>query len=552
MKQFNINILVSTTYKDFTLIDDGIENYYLYYQDKEWDTFKESENTPQDIYKDNFGDNLTSSRVFTNEDKLRKHLPETQWIINSINTNLKELDPNSKLNILTRLLSTLKTTVKDKQTLKENIKNSSKAVRDKLLELNSLYDGKEVDYISLEEIEEETNKINENAYNEFNKLFNSYDNNWFDMLETELFDYVDNTENIFKGLINALSSLFGYSSRFIVVNGGAEVGKSEYIQTIKKLMPDFINLGSSTPASVRRQDTEAFNKKIVYLGDKGLKGTDDEEFKGLQEVFGGLITDKEFIRDIVVGNDVLQFNLKSDGLCVFYTQPYTNLKGFGAGDQYSTRSTFIIIKPVDDGLSVFLQDENKTNDFYEIHKGYIKHILNNPLDLTISDEVKTVIWQSSRDSLRTAKYLLGLFKAYCQYIQVGNPLETDVMKFLEIFKPKSEVTEIEFMVYEKLYNNLYVLKKDELESRLYDDGTVRNQYLLTQRTNREVKSFFTAKQIKTYFGNEFKRNKNLKDTIDNIPDILNNLFKAEYINRIESQHQWQNVYYIPYNKDMQK
>ena len=40
---------------------------------------------------------------------------------------------------------------------------------------------------------------------------------------------------------------------------------------------------------------------------------------------------------------------------------------------------------------------------------------------------------------------------------------------------------------------------------LYDD-------LLKTRTNRKSKSFFTAKQIKTYFKNDFKMNKNLKDT----------------------------------------
>ena len=107
--------------------------------------------------------------------------------------------------------------------------------------------------------ENEEKEILDN-YNAFKRLFCKY-NNWFDMLETELYDYVDNTENVFKGLINSLSALLGYGSRFIVVNGGAEVGKSEYINTIKKLMPDFINLGSSTPASVRRRNKEAFNKK---------------------------------------------------------------------------------------------------------------------------------------------------------------------------------------------------------------------------------------------------------------------------------------------------
>lgn len=534
----NRNIIVSKQSNDFTLLyDKGAKTYYLYYQDEEIIQLL-SKDRPKSLDDTLFGKGVKDIDKLNDEETTKRLFIEIQ---NKIK------DKSVSIRTLQNICGLLYSAEKHENRLKEYIEKSNPVIQDKIIQLSETY-GKdnETDGIEIED------KRAENNPDDFNKLFNSYDNNWFDMLETELYDYVDNTENVFKGLINALSSLFGYGSRFIVVNGGAEVGKSEYINTIKKLMPDFINLGSSTPASVRRQDNEAFNKKIVYLGDKGLKGTDDEEFKGLQEVFGGLITENEFIREIVVGNDVLKFNLKSDGVCVLYSQPYTNLQVFGAGDQYSTRSTFITVKPVNDGLSVFLQDENKTNNFYGIHKDYIRHILNNPIDLTISDEVKTVIWQSSRDSLRTAKYLLGLFKAYCQYIQVGNPLTTDVMEFLEVFKPKYEVTEIEYMIYERLYKSLYVLKKDEVENKLYEDGTVKNQYLLTQRTNRETKSFFTAKQIKTYFGNEFKRNKNLKDTIDNISDILNNLFKAEYINRTESQYQGQNVYYIPYNKDMQK
>ena len=86
-----------------------------------------------------------------------------------------------------------------------------------------------------------------------------------------------------------------------------------------------------------------------------------------------------------------KYDLKSDGVCVFYTEPYTNLRLFGAGDQYSTRSTFITVNPVEDGLSVFLQDENKTNPFYKFHRNYIHYILKHPLKLKITKNVKTLL-----------------------------------------------------------------------------------------------------------------------------------------------------------------
>ena len=397
-------------------------------------------------------------------------------------------------------------------------------------------------------------KLQTNAYDRFNKLLADYNNNWFDMLELELYDYVDNTENVFVGVINGLMALFGYGSRNIVVNGGAEVGKSEYINTIKKLMPRFENLGSSTPASVRRQSEYAFDRKIIYLGDKGLKGNSQnskEEFEGLQEVFGGLITEKEFKRDIVQGDKVLEFNLKSDGVCVFYSEPYTNLRIFGAGDQYTTRSTFITVNPVEDGLSVFLQDD-KTNDFYKVHYNYIKYILKNPIKLDISNEVKTRLYNASEGSLRTAKYLLALFKSYCQYLRIGNPSILDVEDFLKVFKVQMEITDIEFMIYKKLYQNLNALREHELSLKLDNDGSVyESKDILRQSKDRKEKSFFTAKQIKTYFKQDFKRNKNLKDTIDQIPSILNNLYNANYLNKIEWQYNNQNLYYLPYNEDME-
>lgn len=403
-----------------------------------------------------------------------------------------------------------------------------------------------------------TDRIVDKDYDKFNALLESYNDDWSKMLKDELFDYVDNTENVFKGIINCLMSLYGYGSRFVPVNAGSEVGKSEFIKTIKKLMPDFINLGKASPASVRRQGKYKFDKKIVYIGDRGLSGQTEQskiDFQGLQEVFGELITDKEFTRPLVVGDTVMEFNLKSNGVCVFYTQPYTNLKQYGAGDQYSTRSTYITINPVEDGLSIFLQDENKENKFYDIHKNYIRYILKHPIEVNISNDIKTQLWYASKDRLRTAKYLLALFKAYCQYMQIGNPLTKDAISFLKIFKPKYEVTDIEYEIYRKLYKNLTPIDPNAIEDYYWYDRNgnieIDKNSMLVQIKDRKEKSFFTAKQIKTYFKSDFRMNKNLKDTLDNIPEILNNLYNADYISRVEWQYNNQNVYYIPYKADLE-
>lgn len=396
-------------------------------------------------------------------------------------------------------------------------------------------------------------KVQSKHYDQFNDIMQYYNDDWYQLLDDKLYDYVDNTTNIFKGIIHSLMALCGYGSRLVVVNGGSEVGKSEYTNTMKKLMPKFIDLGSSTPATIRRREKYFFNRKNVYLGDKGLRGQTEEakkEWEGLYEVFGGLVSDKKFKRDIIIGDKIVPFDLRSDGVCVFYTEPYTNLRVFGAGDQYTTRSTYITVNPVEDGLSVFLQDETKTNGFYKVHKNYIRHIVKNQIEIKISNDVKTALWYGSKNSLRTAKYLLGLFKAYCQYLQIGNPLTKDVTDFLEVFKPKHEVTDIEYEIYKKLYRNLNVLTDEDLEYKIAEDGSVEYDDILLQMKDRKEKSFFTAKQIKTYFKQDFKRNKNLKDTLDQVADILNNLYNANYLEKLEWQYNGQNVYYIPINKDM--
>lgn len=525
-------IIISVETYNFTLIFDEVETYYLFYDNELINTMNDAI-TPKELYK------LTSKEVYSNIQQMDNEVIKV--LTNELDNRLEK--PFEKASTLKSLISTLKDAYKDKDYYIQYIKGASSEIQNFIIDLSDKcgFDNPLKD-----------NDLNIGDETDFNKIFEKY-NSCIPMLETELYDYVDNTENIFKGIINSLCALLGYGSRFIIVNGGSEVGKTEYIKTIKKMMPNFMNLGSSTPASIRRKPTDEFNKKIVYLGDKGLKGINDEEFKGLLEVFGGLITDKEFIREIVVGDKIMGFELKSDGVCAFITQPYTNLRMFDAGDQYITRSTFVTINPVKDGLSVFLQDENNINKFYDIHKNYIKYILENPIDLKISDDVKTKIYQSCRESLRTARYILGLFKAYCQYIQLGNPLTTDVEKFLKIFNPYLEITDIEFLIYSKLYKNLKVLSDNELEFKIDENGYVLDYNdILTQNKKRKDRSFFTAKQIKTYFKNDFKKNKNLKDTIDQIPAILNNLYNAGYIERLDWQYNGQNVYYIPFNMEMEK
>lgn len=427
--------------------------------------------------------------------------------------------------------------------------------------LNNHYTSNKLDMSNFNRLSEYLEaKRNKSNYEKFQEIYkNKYNNDWFKMLETELYDYVDNTENIFIAIIHSLMALFGYGSRIMVVNGGAEVGKSKYIKTLEKLMPNMKNLGSSTPASVRRREKEYFDKKIIYLGDKGLRGDTQQsrdDFVGLYEVFGGLVTEEEFKRDVVCGEKVLEFDLKSDGICVLYTEPYTDINKWKVGEQYKTRSTFITINAVTDTYKVcrdYVFNRDKENQFYEIHKAYITYILKNPLKLQLKEEYYIQkVYSICNESARTFEYLWALFEAYCQYMRIEKPNEKQLENFLDTFNTKQDITEIEYLVYEKLYNNLKVLKGDEVESYLTDGNEVYyHKHLLKQRNNRNEKPFFTTKQIQIYFKEDFKKNKNLKDTIDSISEILKNLYNAGFIEQIDYKFDGQNVYYIPYNAEME-
>ena len=399
-------------------------------------------------------------------------------------------------------------------------------------------------------------KVNKQSYNNFTSKLKEYNNNWYKLLETELWDYVDNTENIFKGIIHGLGAILGEMRRLLIINGGSEVGKSEFQEKLSELLPNYIYVGSSTPASLQRKtDPYYFNHKIVGLSDKGLESVSDnskQEIYGLWALFGQLVTDKKFIREIVDGSDVKEFKQFVEGFLLLYTQPYTNINGFKIGEQLKTRSTYITINPVKNGLDVILKKERYgTNKFYELHRQYIEYIIENPLRINITEKLITELYNSCNGSMRTYYYLSPLFKSYCQYLQIPNPTTEDMKEFLTIFKTNKSVTDIEFMVYSKLYKHLLPVKPDEATKLLTSWG-VDTDYMLKSRNTRKSSSLFTSTKIKTIFRTDFIMNKNLKDIIDSIPEILDVLWKNGYLERLDHKYNNENVYYLPYNPDMEK
>lgn len=562
MLEFNKNIIVSRLYKDFTLIFDGIKTYYLYFEDKEIDKIKiKGKCTPTDVYNDVLNKNMTYSSIFTNEEEIKKKLDISQCIINNINLNLKDKDnitANDKLNILHGLVRSLKDAYSKKVELSKYIdEDASKTIRDKLLELKSLHDNNEEDLICLPENETEKQNIQSDAHNEFLKLLNIYDNDPIRLYDNKLNFYLANSENLFKMVIHGLGANLKEVSRIIILNGGSKSGKSKLKSQISKMMPIFEDIGRSSMAYVIGiEDPYYYDGSIIYGGDKGLTVEDQKNFEAIVGFYSELVTDNYVFRGTMPNNNRRECKFYTNGILYFITEPYTNLSTFKASDQVKSRTTNITVNPLTKQQSEKLID-NKYDDnipddkeFEQLHKNYISHIINNPLTIKLNKELEKTLLRKCNHDNRKHEYLLGLFISYCQYLNIEKPTITNLNQFIDIFYDKYEITDIENIVYEFLYRNLKPLTDKEIETKIKEGWNTKTD-MLNQRANRKSKCFFTVKQVKTYFRNEFRRNQHLKDVIDSLGDILNNLYSAELLERLETASKQENIYYIPYNEELE-
>lgn len=404
-----------------------------------------------------------------------------------------------------------------------------------------------------------------NSHEAILELLKQYDNNPIKMIENEVTDYIKNSENLFNLIIHDLGAYLGIVSRMIDVNGGSEAGKSALIKAMEKAVPNFKNLGSSTPASIRRPSEDkmdCYNGLACYLGDRGLRGHSanaTEEFELVFEIFGGLVTEKSFVKDLVEPNGKTKhYELTAEGIIALLTEPYTNLNRHSMGDQMTTRTTTIMINPLtkEEENQIFIDSfkGKPTPEWYNLNKYHLEYIKKYDFKLNYADEVILAIAKLI-DGLRGKYYIKGLFESYCKYLDIQQPTVDDVNKFADIFI-NDQTNTVELIVFKKLYDNLTsVVDEDDLQQYLttqnrYINGvsteveTFKPNRMLRQVKNRNNAVFFTPTKIKTYFKNDFRRNKNTKDIIDDIPAILNSLYKMGYLDKLTEKDGNENVYYI--------
>ena len=543
MLKFNKNVIVSKQSNDVTLIYDKTpKTYYLYYQDKEIMQVK-SKDRPKSLDDALFGKGIKQIDNLDDKELIKKFYIKIQDQINNESVTLSTLQT---------ICSLLHSAENDEERLIEYVEKSNKAIQEKIMELSKSY-GKdnETDGIIIDD-----NK-NENAYKKFVKLLNIYDNDPIRLYDNKLNFYLANSENLFKMVINGLGANLKQVSRIIILNGGSKSGKSKLKSQLNKMMPIFEDIGRSSMAYVIGiEDSYYYDGLIVYGGDKGLTTEDQKNFEAIVGFFSELVTDNYVFRGTMPNNNRRECEFNTNGILYFITEPYTNLSTFKASDQVKSRTTYITVNPLTKQQSEKLidnkYDENISADdeFEKLHQNYISYIIENPLTIQLTKGLEKTLLRKCKHDNRKHEYMLGLFISYCQYMQIKKPSGNHLKDFLNIFLDKYEVTDIEFMVYELLYRNLKTPTDKQFEKE-FKNGWNAKTDMLNSRAERQTKTFFTAKQVKTYFKSEFRSNKHLKDIIDSIPEILNNLYSAELLERIETQSRQENIYYIPYNKELE-
>lgn len=551
MTLINTNIIVSKESNDFILIyDKGDNKYYLYYQDMELIAFS-SKTKPRTLDINTYGLSYTDMDNFKEHDN---YLEEIENIFTEIKKKLDK--PDKQLLTLKTICGQLYEAQKDEKKIIENVEKANSTIKDKISSLSEKYGEDQEKNITIE------NKvIDETTYKEFLDLLKNHNNNPVQLFDDKLKLYLGNSENLFKLIIHGLGAYLKEVSRLVMLNGGSGGGKSRLAKELENMMPIFENIGRSTFAYVSGIDDPYFyDGKIEYGGDKGLTIEQQTNFEQILAFLGELATDKYTKKGYRPNNVETVVEHFVNGLLYFVGEPYTNLSTFKASDQMKSRTTYITINPLTKKQSIQLRKAkyekrksglNPDEKFEQLHKNYISYIVNNPIKIEMPLEYELKILELSKYDDRTTDYYVGLFYSYCQYLNISEPVETDLNNFLDVFYDKYDITQMEYLVYEKLYKNLRVLPDEEFEKE-FKSGWNTKTDMLNSTANRKSKTFFTVKQVKTYFRNDFRMNKHLKDVIDSIGEILENLFNANLLDRLETPSGQENIYYIKYNEELEE
>lgn len=366
-KQINLKVNISRTARGFTLIYDGVENYYLFYDNEEIGSIV-SDLTPKQLYEEHFNNkNHTTSEVFNDIDNYKtnenKELsPLSKMILNEFKDRLlqtergKKADNTYRKNQFDEVIRTLKDVYTAKDIDKRNyidyFLNAPSEVKSKALELSELYDNRNANQYEVYSYNENNLSIDEQIEERANPTLTKEQREIIKQIKKEitekgLIDYlnyildavqVGEHKNVLRKVLSQFGIMRGKASYLVEDVARAGGGKSyenkivyEYITPARYVY----KLSDVTEASFIRYSQMSeyyFNRQTILFGDFGSKNS----FGKIEPVFNiikELITEKEYTGSKARKNDddweSNELNLKVESIGGAYS---TTLNSFTADD----------------------------------------------------------------------------------------------------------------------------------------------------------------------------------------------------------------------------
>ena len=450
---FNKKVLVSRSYRDFNLIYDGLETYYLFYKDNE--QFKLISNElPEQLHRKLMtGEDRITSNTFKalsiddtgkiSSDDGRYTDLETK-LIQTINKLVDK--PASKLNICQELVRTLKDAYKDSELLSQLIGNCSDTIQGKLLELSSIHDTEKEDILDIEktpinideQIEARRNPVLTVAEKETAKsILTAIRTDGLIAYLNDLLDdvHIGDHRNILRKTLMVQSIMMGKASFLSETVAEKEAGKSIEDDIVFSMItpPRYVfKKNDMTWSAFTRYGAiseEFFDRLIIPFGDFG----GEKSFKKIEEVFDvckQLITENYYSRSFSDsakegnGYEVTELTLTVDSFGVAYS---TVLNSFTNDDEQLISRTlnstpapvnerdvmeliFYLDNPYSKQSKARARAVSKLKDFGL----YMLSLVNNGMNIINPyQEVFINYAINSNSPKRELKQQLELFGAYC-------------------------------------------------------------------------------------------------------------------------------------------
>lgn len=168
-------------------------------------------------------------------------------------------------------------------------------------------------------------------------------------------------------LCACLSAIRGKHSCFVETRGASGTGKSYEDKLVLSCFDssDIVQLNDATFASLFEREADAFNNKILLLGDLG-----NTQYNRLERVFNVLkilCTEHSYSRTLKRGKQTIEQQLNADALCVMYE----TTKRFVRDEQITTRTCMFSTKQTDDDLLDLFVEQQQTNTVENADEAFV-------------------------------------------------------------------------------------------------------------------------------------------------------------------------------------